>query len=245
MHPSILESAARSTQVRFPWIPHKNEPPGHRSYRCPPLGNHTTMNHTILVIHDDPAALARIGARLERGGHDVRRARSAAEARRVILEEDPGIILTPVCLSDLPAERPAEHFRSLRKDIGVILLAQGSEVDEAASMLDRSADDFVITPMEEARLVTAVDHVLERQELQSRLEDRHTTISTSAPSTSFVQPGEILHFAHYEREILLHALLTTGWNVKETATRLKIGRATLYRKIERYDLRTYRHRDAG
>lgn len=245
MHPSILESAARPTQVRFPWIPHKNEPPGHRRYRCPPLGNHTTMNHTILVIHDDPAALARIGARLERGGHDVRRARSAAEARRVILEEDPGIILTPVCLSDLPAERPAEHFRSLRKDIGVILLAQGSEVDEAASMLDRSADDFVITPMEEARLVTAVDHVLERQELQSRLEDRHATISTSAPSTSFVQSGEILHFAHYEREILLHALLTTGWNVKETATRLKIGRATLYRKIERYDLRTYRHREAG
>lgn len=203
------------------------------------------MNHTILVIHDDPAALARIGARLERGGHDVRRARSAAEARRVILEEDPGIILTPVSLSDLPAERPAEHFRSLRKDIGVILLAQGSEVDEAASMLDRSADDFVISPMEEARLVTAVDHVLERQELQSRLEDRASTPSTNAPNTNFVQAGEILHFAIYEREILLHALLTTGWNVKETATRLKIGRATLYRKIERYDLRTYRHRDAS
>ena len=207
------------------------------------------MNHTILVIHDDPAALARIGARLERGGHDVRRARSAAEARRVIVEEEPGIILTPVCLSDLPAERPAEHFRSLRKDIGVILLAQGSEVDEAASMLDRSADDFVIVPMEEPRLVTAVDHVLERQELQARLENRNVTSpsssSSSAPSTNFVQAGEILHFAHYEREILLHALLTTGWNVKETATRLKIGRATLYRKIERYDLRTYRHRDAG
>lgn len=203
------------------------------------------MNHTILVIHDDPAALARIGARLERGGHDTRRARSAAEARRVILEEDPAVILTPVYLSDLPAERPAEHFRNLRKDIGVILLAQGAEVDEAASMLDRSADDFVICPMEEARLVCAVDHVLERQELQTRLDQGSSHSAVSTPSTNFVQPGEIRHFAHYEREILLHALYTTGWNVKETATRLKIGRATLYRKIERYDLRTYRHRQAG
>ncbi|HIG87315.1 MAG TPA: DNA-binding response regulator [Planctomycetes bacterium] len=203
------------------------------------------MNHTILVIHDDPAALARIGARLERGGHDVRRARSAAEARRVILEEDPGVILTPVMLSDLPAERPAEHFRSLRKDIGVVLLTQGAEVDEAASMLDRSADDFVICPMEEARLVSAVDHVLERQELQTRLDEGQSTAPTNAQSTTFVQPGEIRQFAHYEREILLHALYTTGWNVKETATRLKIGRATLYRKIERYDLRTQRHRHAG
>jgi len=203
------------------------------------------MNHTILVIHDDPSALARIGARLERGGHDVRRARSAAEARRVILEEDPGVILTPVQLSDLPAERPAEHFRSLRKDIGVILLTQGAEVDEAASMLDRSADDFVICPMEEARLVSAVDHVLERQELQARIDQGQTMAPTNAQSPGFVQPGEIRHFAHYEREILLHALYTTGWNVKETATRLKIGRATLYRKIERYDLRTQRNRQAG
>ncbi len=203
------------------------------------------MNHTILVIHDDPAALARISARLERGGHDVRSARSAAEARRVILEDDPGVILTPVLLSDLPAERPAEHFRSLRKDIGVVLLAQGAEVDEAASMLDRSADDFVICPMEEARLVSAVDHVLERQELQARIDGNQTVAPVNGPSPTFIQPGEIRHFAHYEREILLHALYTTGWNVKETATRLKIGRATLYRKIERYDLRTQRNRQAG
>ena len=44
--------------------------------------------------------------------------------------------------------------------------------------------------------------------------------------TSFTAPGEIRTFAQYEREILIHALFTTGWNVKETATRLKIGRAT-------------------
>ena len=129
------------------------------------------MNHIILVVHDDPAALARIGARLERGGHDVRRARSAAEARRIAVEDEPGVIVTPVRLSDLPAERPAEHFRSIQKDIGIILLAQGVEIDEASSMLDRSADDFILCPMEEPRLVSAVDHVLERQELQERVEE--------------------------------------------------------------------------
>ncbi len=63
--------------------------------------------------------------------------------------------------------------------------------------------------------------------------------ATSGPWTS---PGEILPFEEYERRILAHALATTGWNVKQAALRLGIGRATLYRKIDRYDLRG---RDAG
>lgn len=60
----------------------------------------------------------------------------------------------------------------------------------------------------------------------------------------WLQPGEILAFEEYERRILLHALVTTGWNVKQAAQRLGIGRATLYRKIDRYDLRG-RNRNAG
>jgi len=63
-----------------------------------------------------------------------------------------------------------------------------------------------------------------------------------AASGPWTRPGEILLFEEYERRILAHALATTGWNVKQAALRLGIGRATLYRKIDRYDLRG---RDAG
>lgn len=60
----------------------------------------------------------------------------------------------------------------------------------------------------------------------------------SAPSEApWTSPGEILPFEEYERRILVHALSTTDWNVKQAAARLGIGRATLYRKIDRYDLR--------
>lgn len=53
----------------------------------------------------------------------------------------------------------------------------------------------------------------------------------------WTRAGEIVPFEECERRILLHALVTTGWNVKQAAQRLGIGRATLYRKIDRYDLR--------
>jgi DNA-binding NtrC family response regulator len=47
---------------------------------------------------------------------------------------------------------------------------------------------------------------------------------------------EILPFEEEERRIIARALELTGGNVKEAAARLKIGRATIYRKIERYGL---------
>jgi transcriptional regulator of acetoin/glycerol metabolism len=74
----------------------------------------------------------------------------------------------------------------------------------------------------------------EARHLVQRLRESEPQGASEAPWT---RPGEILPFEEYERRILLHALNTTGWNVKQAASRLGIGRATLYRKIDRYDLR--------
>ena len=50
-------------------------------------------------------------------------------------------------------------------------------------------------------------------------------------------PGDIVPFEEEERRIILRALELTRWNVQEASVRLGIGRATIYRKIERYGLR--------
>ncbi|MEL6431035.1 MAG: helix-turn-helix domain-containing protein [Planctomycetota bacterium] len=64
--------------------------------------------------------------------------------------------------------------------------------------------------------------------------------------TVLLEPGSIHRFEDYEQKILRHALHTTGWNVKRAAQLLGIGRATLYRKIDRYKLREYQpERNAG
>ena len=51
-----------------------------------------------------------------------------------------------------------------------------------------------------------------------------------------VDPGGIRPFAEEERAIVLRALQLTSWNVQDAARRLGIGRATIYRKIELYEL---------
>ena len=49
---------------------------------------------------------------------------------------------------------------------------------------------------------------------------------------------EVLPLEEEERRIIANALQATGGNVRDAARRLKIGRATIYRKIERFGLST-------
>jgi two-component system response regulator HydG len=50
-------------------------------------------------------------------------------------------------------------------------------------------------------------------------------------------PAPVIPFSEEERRIILHALRVANWNVQEAAAMLELGRATVYRKIERYGLR--------
>lgn len=91
--------------------------------------------------------------------------------------------------------------------------------------------------LEGAEIKFARDEYEARRVLETlRNEDTPSTVQTPQEGP-WTRPGEILPFEEYERRILQHALTTTGWNVKQAAARLGIGRATLYRKIDRYDLR--------
>ena len=49
---------------------------------------------------------------------------------------------------------------------------------------------------------------------------------------------DIVPMEEEERRIIRRALELTNWDAQEASRRLRIGRATIYRKIERYGLRT-------
>ncbi|MCY3002595.1 MAG: sigma-54 dependent transcriptional regulator [Planctomycetota bacterium] len=57
-----------------------------------------------------------------------------------------------------------------------------------------------------------------------------------APPQPEPEAGTILPLDEEERRIVLRALELTGWNVVETARRLGIGRATIYRKLHAWGL---------
>jgi DNA-binding NtrC family response regulator len=61
--------------------------------------------------------------------------------------------------------------------------------------------------------------------------------ATPQRSPAPVSVDQIRPLQDEEREIVHRALRLTGWNIQQAARRLGIGRATMYRKIERYALR--------
>jgi len=61
-------------------------------------------------------------------------------------------------------------------------------------------------------------------------------IDQADPLAALATSDDVRPFEEQERRILVHALKCTQWNVLETARRLRIGRATVYRKIDRFGL---------
>ena len=205
------------------------------------------MKHTALVVHDDPRVLASAASKLEAQGHSVRRASSLSEARRVLDAGLPDLVCTSLRLGDLPREFAIDRLRADFPGLRVLLLIAQDELSEAGTAL-AACDEYVAVPAEEGRFQKSVANLLERARLDREISQVAHAPRGAAPGTehsaigsTLLEPGQIRPFQQYERDILLHALNTTNWNVKETATRLKIGRATLYRKIDRYNLRAFRH----
>lgn len=66
-------------------------------------------------------------------------------------------------------------------------------------------------------------------------EDREN--ETADPALKDMSIDDIVPMEEEERRIIRRALELTNWNAQEASRRLQIGRATIYRKIERYGLR--------
>ena len=65
---------------------------------------------------------------------------------------------------------------------------------------------------------------------------RAAPAGASAVSGPAAVAGEVVPLDEVERRSIVHALEATGGNVQEAANRLRISRATIYRKAERYGL---------
>lgn len=82
--------------------------------------------------------------------------------------------------------------------------------------------------IERAMLLAAGDDHVDAQHLPEEIAN---------PNAPRRPVGEIIPFVEEERRILAHALEVTGGKIPEAARRLAIGRATLYRKVKKYNLR--------
>jgi two-component system OmpR family response regulator len=115
----------------------------------------------ILLVDDEPTLREPLAAYLARQGFAVREAASAAEARGLLLNEIPDLVLLDIMM---PGEDGLSLCRHLieAKELPVILLTAKGEAMDRIVGLEIGADDYVVKPFEPRELVARIKSVLRR-----------------------------------------------------------------------------------
>lgn len=118
----------------------------------------------ILIVEDESAISEMIAFALRRGGYEVSQAMDCRQARVMIADRRPDLVLADWMLPDMSG---LELTRSLKRnpdtrDIPVIMLTARAQEGDKVSGLDSGADDYVTKPFAPRELLARIGAVLRR-----------------------------------------------------------------------------------
>ena len=123
----------------------------------------------ILVVEDDAAILRGLTDNLRFEGYEVLPAKNGDDGLRLILEENPDLVILDIMLPALSGFDVCRRARKQGKMMPILMLtARGQEVDRVMG-LDLGADDYITKPFSIPELLARVRAHLRRADAGSRL----------------------------------------------------------------------------
>ena len=116
---------------------------------------------TLLLVDDETALRQPLAEYLVRQGFVVRQASSAAEARSVLRDESPDLVLLDIMMPGEDGLSLCRHLVETRHLPTIFLTARGEATDRIVG-LEIGADDYVVKPFEPRELVARIRSVLRR-----------------------------------------------------------------------------------
>ncbi len=123
------------------------------------------MGGSVLVVEDEPAIQELVAVNLEHAGHKVLRAGNVTEARSLIREVLPDLILLDLMLPGIPGVPFAHELRAdeRTKDIPIIMLTARAHEQDKITGLEAGADDYVTKPFSPRELLARIKAVMRRR----------------------------------------------------------------------------------
>ena len=112
--------------------------------------------HSILVVDDDPAMLDIMSDLLRQAGHDVRSAGSAGEARALVRQRWPDLIVLDLILPDADGLVLCQALRE-RTDAPIVVVSGTQRKNDRLIALRVGADDFIGKPFDLDEFKARVD----------------------------------------------------------------------------------------
>ncbi|MEA2641966.1 MAG: two-component system, OmpR family, response regulator VicR [Chloroflexota bacterium] len=143
------------------------------------LGHRRNPRASILLIEDDAAISSMLQELLESGGYRVWVAENGADARGMLDESRPDLILLDLMLPDIDGLVLCADLKA-QLDVPIIICSATTRKRDAILGLRLGADDFVAKPFDiydlEARIEAVLRRAAQRQEQQPAAEPDHYRI---------------------------------------------------------------------
>jgi DNA-binding response OmpR family regulator len=117
----------------------------------------------LLLVEDDHGVGSGLAGVLAADGHEVRWARTAADAERLIADRVPDLIVLDLGLPDADGLGLCAAMRERYADVVVVVVTARTDEADAVRALDGGADDFVMKPFRPVELLARLRAHLRRR----------------------------------------------------------------------------------
>ncbi len=131
-----------------------------------------SVSSRVLVIEDDPSLGAGLVGIVAGEGHEVRWAKTATEARRLLAEARPDLVLLDLGLPDTDGLVLCSEMRQQHPQVVVIVVTARTDEADAVAALDSGADDVVLKPFRPSELLARLRAHLRRRDVPGETELR-------------------------------------------------------------------------
>ena len=191
------------------------------------------VNHTVLIIDDDPDVQGLVQLALQADRVVVTPAYTAARALEELDRELFAAVVLDLGLPDTPGDELLAQIRELHPDVPVLVLSGERELDRVVRCMQLGAIDYIPKPFEALRLQTSVRNAIEQGSLRVRVEalthEQTTThgFSTLLGTSHAMQQAVSLLARSAGRDVtvLLTGESGTGKEVAARAIHSESGRA--------------------
>ena len=135
-------------------------------------------NARILIVDDEPDALAFMQQLLEQKGYEVDLADGGEAALRLLAERAPALLITDLRMPHLDGITLLAKLRQEYRDLPSIVLTAAGDVSTAVRAMRAGAVDYLTKPVDVGALLLAVERALQLRDLQTEAENLRGQLRT-------------------------------------------------------------------
>ncbi len=156
----------------------------------------------VLIVEDDRRIARFLEIELEHSGYEVRKAETGYDALETFEEFMPDVVLLDVMLPELDGHEVAEKLRSIKPDVGIIMVSALGETKDKVEGLKKGADDYIVKPFETEELIARIEALLRRKGIQIQSVYEYEGIRVYPASMKVEVDGKEIHLSKTEYELL-------------------------------------------